>query len=74
MRKLVIACAGLLLASCASDGWVYDAPAGVSAQTLETDRENCALEAGVAMQPEDRGNMERACMLQRGYDLKREGG
>lgn len=70
MRALCLA--AVLLAGCASQGWVYVPAAGVSLEKMASDLEDCQLEGGVAMLPEDRGNMERACMLQRGYDLKRE--
>lgn len=64
----------LALSACSTDRYIYVPAAGVSLEKMAADLEACQLEAGVAMLPEDRVNMERSCMLQHGYDLKREGG
>lgn len=69
MRTLALAALlGLSLAGCAAkDHWVYDVPAGGSAEQLRRDQQACAEESEITRLNEDRVILERSCMNDRGY-------
>jgi hypothetical protein len=70
-RVVVLLCVTLLLAACASDGYTYLAPAGISQQMLDADRNACDEESGIVRLGDDQRTLAQQCMMQRGYTMKK---
>ena len=59
----------LTLTACAGPT-AYLAPGGVSDAAMEADRRACAEESGIVRLREDQIDLEKQCMMARGYTLK----
>ncbi len=68
LRLCIASC--MLLSACASPGYVYVAPPGVSPETLRIDTMACQEEARVVRLEEEQQTLEQRCMMDHGYTMK----
>ena len=71
VRVTAFLLSGLILAVSACAGsTAYLAPEGVSASAMEADRRACVEESGIVRLREQQIDLEKQCMMVRGYTLK----
>lgn len=69
-RPLALAALLAALAGCAAPAWHYEAPPGVPASRLESDRRACVEESGIVRLAEERIAWEQKCMMDHGYRVR----
>lgn len=68
--RTALLCSLLLSACAAAPRWTYEAPPGMPADRLESDRLACHEEARIARLAEEQVTLEQHCMMDRGYRVK----